>query len=277
MRIGNLLIDLGLRGYLVRAGILPQACGEVLNEQDNPTPIPLAEIPRGRRTIVALVAGQSNAANGGQGRCAATPGVFNFYNGQSYIARDPLLGASGNGGSPWVRLGRRLIETGRYDAVILVPVAVGGTRIGHWAPGGELHPMLLAAVDQVHAADLKVTHMIWHQGESDVEYGTSRTAYTKCLRAMMNALRRRGMAAPTLVCRVSTMRDAISPEIRRAQEKIIATMPNVFAGPDTDLLLGADDRFDRLHFSETGLEAFADALFTSILTIPDPTEGSSSF
>lgn len=263
MRLGEKLVDWGLRGYLVRAGLVAPACGEALDRQDKPVPVPWSDIPKGR-VMVALVAGQSNAANGGQGPSPAVPGVFNLYGGQCYQARDPLLGASGAGGSPWVRLGRRLIEAGRFDAVILVPAAVGGTRIAHWSPGGELHPLLLSALDCVGAAGLAVTHMIWHQGESDAQYGTSQAAYAKALAAIIAGLRRRGMAAPVMVCRVATMRGVVNPAVRAAQDQVIAQIPGVVAGPDTDLLLGSDYRFDELHFSAAGLEAFADALYAAL-------------
>ena len=56
--------------------------------------VPRSTLPAGR-TMVALVFGQSNAANSGQRRANGGPGVYNFYAGNLYRAQDPLLGATG--------------------------------------------------------------------------------------------------------------------------------------------------------------------------------------
>jgi hypothetical protein len=56
-------------------------------------PVPRVEV---LDPAVCLIAGQSNAANHGQGRFTAQNNVFNFnpFDGQLYQAADPLLGAT---------------------------------------------------------------------------------------------------------------------------------------------------------------------------------------
>src|SRR6185295_9871056 len=71
---------------------------------------PLAAV-RGKRTMVALVFGQSNAANAGETAGSAHQGVFELYGGRLYRARDPLLGAEGDGGSVWLRLGEKAVTS----------------------------------------------------------------------------------------------------------------------------------------------------------------------
>src|SRR2546425_3481295 len=66
--------------------------------------VPLSVLPA-RRIMVALVFGQSNSSNSGQTRRTARERVYNYYQGKLYLAQDPLLGADGDGGSVWTRLG----------------------------------------------------------------------------------------------------------------------------------------------------------------------------
>ena len=53
----------------------------------------------GKKLIVALVFGQSNSANFGNVRHQSKPGVYNLFENELYAAKDPLIGASGTGGS----------------------------------------------------------------------------------------------------------------------------------------------------------------------------------
>jgi hypothetical protein len=262
-RLGDLLIDMGLRGRLVRAGVLKPVCGEPDDHQQNPEEVPLPQAASGR-TMVALLAGQSNAANAGTDPMDAVPGVYNLYRGRCYVARDPLLGASGQGGSVWLRFGRRVLESGLYQTVILVPVAIGGTRIAHWTPGGELCRRIPDAIRQTHALGLRFTHVFWHQGESDAQYGTAQAVYERSLRAIIGQVRHAGVDAPMIVCRAARLRDIDGPQIIAAQNAVISSTANVFPGPDTDADLGGDMRFDGLHLNARGFEAFAQGLLAAL-------------
>lgn len=261
--VGDWLIDRGWRGRLVRLGLLPRA----VNEPDDRQADPVAVSPpdcHNVRTMVVLTAGQSNAANAGSDPSGPFPGVFNLYGGRFHQARDPLLGASGQGGSVWIRFSRKVIEAGLYQQVVIVPVAIGGTRIAHWVPGGELSHRIPAAIAQCKALGLGITHVIWHQGESDTQYGTSQTAYAKALRAVIGQIRANGVPAPVMVCRAARMRDIYGPQIIKAQEEVISSTSGVIAGPNTDDLIGVDKRFDDLHFNGAGFDAFASALVSAL-------------
>ena len=80
-------------------------------------------------------------------------------------------------GSVWTRLGDELIERQFYDAVVFVPVAVAGSTIAQWQPGGELHESILETIEGAQAHGLTITHMLWHQGESDAISKTTADAY----------------------------------------------------------------------------------------------------
>lgn len=224
-------------------------------------PIRRAEVPvdvvRSKRTMVALVFGQSNAANSGETRYRPRQSVYNFYRGKLYLARDPLLGATGRGGSVWTRLGDKLIDRMAYESVVFVPLGVGATSITRWTVGGDLHEKVLRAVREVKGKGLTITHLLWHQGESDVGR-TSTQAYKRMFQDMVLSIREQGVDAPVYVS-LATRCHTQKPDetIRRAQRELVSSPRRIYAGPDTDTL-GLRYRYDRCHFSAEGLERFAE-------------------
>lgn len=215
------------------------------------------------RTMVAFVFGQSNAANhGGQKFSATTGRVYNFFDGQYYLAQDPLLGASGNAGSVWTLMANKLIAQQRYDQVILIPAAVGGTSVAQWQPGGELHPMLLARLKTVKDSGLQVTHFLWHQGEADNPLGSKPgiglAGYRHGMQQII-ALTQQSFPQSTFYLAVASRCfsfAAASPALQAVQRDLAAP-PRVLLGPDTDSI-GLIDRYDDCHFSASGLEQHAD-------------------
>ncbi len=224
-----------------------------------------------RRTMVALVFGQSNAANWGETRHTAHWRVRAFFRGRWSATRDPLPGADGEGGSVWTRLGDLLIASKRYDRVVLVPAAIGATDIAQWAPGGRLHEDLLRNVREAQRAGLRFTHLLWHQGESDAVLGTSAEEYRQHFLSMIESLRAQGARAPVFVA-IATRCGQYPPNetIRRAQIGLVNPSLGIFAGPDTDQL-DESYRHDGCHFSDAGLRAHAQLWFEVLASHTDGT------
>ena len=225
-------------------------------------PIPRAEIPlssvHAKRVMVALVFGQSNAANFGESPHTARERVYNFYQGKLYAAQDPLLGAHGDGGSVWTRLGNKLIASQHYDAVVFIALGIGGATLARWKPDGDLHPRLLEAIQDVQAHHLSITHVLWHQGEADASLKTSQSAYTTMFLEMVSSIRQQGVHAPiyiSVATRCQKQRE--DHEVRQAQQALVNPLQGLYAGPDTDQL-GLGERYDGCHFSDEGLEKFAE-------------------
>ncbi|MCS7059800.1 MAG: sialate O-acetylesterase [Anaerolineae bacterium] len=209
------------------------------------------------RMMVALVFGQSNAANFGETRHTAGPNVHVLHKGRLYRARDPLRGANGEGGSVWTRLGDKLIAEGLFDTVIFVPAAVGGTEIARWTPDGDLFPLVERAIEDVHRRKLKFTHLLWHQGESDAMLRTHPGEYQRLFRAMLAGIRSRGVDAPIFVAAATRCGQyPVNEDIHWAQRNLVSPSVGILAGPDTDLL-DETFRYDGCHFSKQGLEAHA--------------------
>lgn len=220
--------------------------------------------PTGPRTAVLLVAGQSNAANyAGQAyRSDHGERVQNFYGGKCFIAASPLLGADGIDGDYWTRAGNLLIELGAYDHVVITVAAVGGTPIVRWAPGGDLHPLLMKNINDLKSANLPPTHFLWVQGENDLMDGTTKDAYSQRFLSILAELRKVRADLPAFPG-VATFCEGYGTPHRKdnpvadAQRALPDAAKNIFPGADTDHLLEPLDRRDACHFGGTGSEKAA--------------------
>jgi hypothetical protein len=209
-----------------------------------------------KKVMVAIVFGQSNSANYGESRKRAKEGVYNFYKGKLYRAEDPLLGATGNQGSVWTRLGDRIIEEKLYDEVIFIAIGVGSTSIARWTTGGDLHSRIINAISEVTQSGLKVTHLLWHQGESDIK--TSKQEYKKMFMNMLYDIRSRGVEAPIYVSIATRCERSTLNEIQEAQIELVDISSGIYPGPNTDNLRFCY-RYDGCHFSDEGLEKYAES------------------
>ena len=71
-------------------------------------------------------------------------------------------------------LADKLIVGGHYDKVLLVPFGIGGSALSQWQKeGGRFYPILEKATAAVVNNNIRPTHVLWHQGESDAGSATS--------------------------------------------------------------------------------------------------------
>jgi Carbohydrate esterase, sialic acid-specific acetylesterase len=209
------------------------------------------------RTGVFVILGQSNAANQGAGHYVAKRQVdnFNIYDGQCYLAADPLLGASGDGGNFATRLGDKLIEAGLFDRVILAPIAMGGTTVEQWAEEGMFNRRIPVLIRRLHDAGLAADFILWHQGEGNPGMGDSGgRQYCKNLMEVIGTFRKYGVTAPFFVA-LATLCGGPHPNaenIRAGQLLAVNPSAGIYQGPDTDII-GTEYRWDACHFDETGL------------------------
>jgi hypothetical protein len=264
---GIFLQSRGLPGRVWDSLVGPPAGPTVAADPAERTEVPVDRL-RGKRVLVALAFGQSNSANHGETPHAAGPGVLNFYLGKLYAARDPLLGATGAGGSVWTRFGDRVVAGGRYDAVVIAPIGTGSSEVARWAPGGDLHPRLIYTLRDLKAAGLPPTHLLWHQGESD--RWTPGEAYRAHFLALVAAVRREGVAAPVYVSVATRSPAGVVPAVQAAQRGLVDPAAGIRAGPDTDAL-GDEfrNRRDPDHFNDAGLRRAAELWAEAVAPKPD--------
>jgi hypothetical protein len=209
------------------------------------------------RTMVAFVFGQSNSANHGDEKFhARSPAVANFWNGKYFAAEDPLLGGSGDGGSPWTMMADRVIEAGAFDGVILIAAGVGSTPVEAWTTGGTLNGMLEKRLAETKDAGLIVTHFLWHQGESD-NSPAGAANYDAAMQPIIALTKRyfpqsKFFVAQATICGPGSVANV---ELQKSQLGL-SRLPGVFAGPNTDEI-GVADRYDGCHMSASGLEKHA--------------------
>ncbi len=222
----------------------------------------------GKKTFVLLTLGQSNAANHGETKRRSVESVFAFDKSKLYDAEDPLPGATGDGGSVWTRLGDRIVAAGKCDAVVLIALGVTGSAVSEWAPGGVHNVALRAAIADAERAGLSLSHVLWHQGETDVVRGTSKVDYERAFLSLVADLRSARVTAPIYVAvatHYSLPHSGTSvAAIQDAQRELgLRHSDGLFAGADTDVI-GNRDRYDGTHFSNEGLKRAADLWFESM-------------
>lgn len=265
------LKDIYARYYLHMPRLLTDADWGVFNDTAKAARVPCAEV-LGDRTMVALALGQSNAANSVNVRYTPRHDVYVYYDNACYKADDPLLGSSGVGGSVWTRLGDKLIEGGLYAKVLFVPIARGGSSILNWGKYGDLRVLLRKTAQQLTKDGIRLTHVLFHQGEADCCGNLGRDNYRAILASVIEQVRSEyGATAPFFISQASLcyrpdcpdVHDpgcyTRCPDILRAQADLVSPRQRIYAGPDTDRIVPIDQRPDGSHFSAQGANAFANA------------------
>lgn len=230
------------------------------SEVSNRIQLPLDQCRGGSGEMVALILGQSNAANHAGRPSKAKTRVFNYYNGNCYRAEAPLLGASGVKGSVWPLLGDKLVATGTFSKVIFVNLAMGASSIARWSQGGDLYQHLEDVVKDMRIRGIEVTHILWQQGESDCRYRTTQEEYMKEFASMFEGVRAIGLSAPLYIA-IASKNPKPCDSIQNAQRALVDIGRGIYPGPDTDSIA---ERFDGIHFSSGGLLQLADLWFEAI-------------
>jgi len=217
--------------------------------------------PTAGKTAIVVVGGQSNAANYGNTRYTAREAVDNFdpSTGKCFGAADPLLGADGAGGNFATRLGDILIQAGRYDRVILVPIAVQGASLS--VLNSEEAERIENVISKLQAAKLTPTHFLFEQGEKDAILTTTPQEYVSLLHQLVKRFRAAGYDAPFYLSQ-TTKCDVADPKnteaVRAGQLSAIDDALDIRRGPDTDTI-GNDGRNpnDGCHMNALGTLANA--------------------
>jgi len=212
--------------------------------------------PRQKKdTAIILAIGQSNSANHGEKKWKTKyPNeVFHYFNGKCYRAESPIIGASGEEGEFLTPMADQLIASKKFKKIILLSSGIGGTSILRWQATGDLNQMLLNTLAKV-PKKFHLTHVIWHQGESDFSLKTTSIQYTKSFNSLLKTLENMNIKVPVYIAIASKCDPQWYEEnpIAHAQLSLI-DQEKIFLGANTDsLLLNSDRKNDQCHFSESG-------------------------
>lgn len=211
---------------------------------------------------IFLILGQSNAANYGSKLFKTQKEVYCLYKKKIYRANDPIQGASGTKGSPWILFSEFLIDSGFANKILLVNIAEGSSSIREWSDEGKLHNKLISTIDELKKMNLEPNFVLWQQGEQDNLMQTSKNMYKYYLKNILGIFKLFSVNIPIYISITSYCPISITPvnqTIRNAQKEIIFENSDTFSGPDTDIYISEEDRFDGIHFSETGIYKIANA------------------
>ena len=219
-------------------------------------------ILKSEKTIVFLAFGQSNSADYGEGIYTCKNEIYNYYKGDLYRAKEPLLGADGSGSSVWTRVADLMIDSGLCKKVVIIPCGIGSTSVKCWSEG-DCRKKLQATLDYLKKDNIKLTYVFWDQGETDNVDKTTKAEYKARLKNVINIVRQNNFNAD-FYCTITSYVPfnnnnpmGINEAITSAQKETIAEIKNVKEGPDTDSLNLAYYRFDYLHFTAHGLDKLA--------------------
>jgi hypothetical protein len=187
-----------------------------------------------------------------------------------YVANDPVVGASASAGffqAGWHgRLCDKLINAGKYTQVIFMPIAIGGTAVADWAPGGTYNPRITAAAALLTGMGITPTAWLWQQGTNDCVNGTSGSAYQTALQNVIAYERGLpGRSADKWMIAEDTINGAgntVCSGIETAQTTVGGQAGNSI-GPNSDTL-GTPTYTDGTHYNNTGNDAIAGLWSTKI-------------
>ena len=162
------------------------------------------------------------------------------------------------GGSFATRLGDILIQAGRYDRVILVPLARGGASLSFLNDEGA--ELITNGIAKLKEAGLTPTHILFQQGETDAVSTTTAEQYASLLHQLVKRFRAAGFDAPFYLSR-STKCDYVAPNnmtaVRAGQLSAVDEALNIRPGPDTDTIGNEGRSPDGCHMNEAGTLANA--------------------
>lgn len=197
----------------------------------------------------------------------------NIYDGATYAAADPLLSCNtsnlGNGNVMTV-LGDKLITNGKFDRVILVPCAIGGSTTAMWGAGGIHYNRINVAMLRLAARGIvpgltNVTFALVHLcGEN--EHGIAQADYI--VNVVSNTAKIKSGAAAfsgrIFVNTQTILANVTDATIRAAQVALVDNV-NYFAGGDIDSLTGGTYRqADGTHLNAAGQAAAATLMYNAM-------------
>ena len=240
---------------------------------------------RAQRTFIAIIEGQSLAANHCQGlyrvRRSANVHCVNVLGDRLlYEHAEPMMGASyyrpgyagyNDGyGSVWGRAGDLLIDRGAFDRVIWLNVSYGGQSAQDLSPSGPMGhrlPLAFRVLSTLGIPASSVSAVLSMQGESDAGRKTPPETYKAYRAQTIQTSRGAGFTGPWFIPLETYGFGNMSNAIRGAQFDLASEASGVITGPDFDTL-GESYRYrqeganlpgnGKVHPNEAGRDAIAE-------------------
>lgn len=247
-----------------------------------------------KKTLVLVTVGQSNLQNIAPTNFIPTNEAkidnFNIHDTALYaIGPAGLLGCSSTSlGAPYGngnvagRIADTLITNAKFDRVILVPIAIGGTDIRFWAPGlsdsptGGPSPLsdlssrfpialrMLAARGITPSTPGVTFAAVWGQGEAQIASPLTQAAYQTYLTSYMDFVDAAGFAGGRWFIMQQTWNGGATSAPVRAAQLAVCTGGTRFTGGDADALNSSNRLADNIHFSDAGMAVYASLIVSKM-------------
>lgn len=194
---------------------------------------------------------------------------FCWYDGSNYAATVPLLGTAWNGsiGSSFnykFRTADGIISNGKFDRVIIINCHMSGTTVLLWEDEGAVTNAAVGYWQCIAAAALKLKArgitpstpgvkflIMWNQGESDTQQGTSQASYTASLNRLKQKIEAYIPGAKWTIATESWYIGATSSAVQAAQAAAVDNI-QYFSGPNMDSINNSGRVGDQTHLNATG-------------------------
>lgn len=182
---------------------------------------------------------------------------LNPYDGQFYVAADPVLGCSASVGyfnAGWqARLCDKLINAGKYTSVVIIPIAIAGSSVLEWNPGtpGPYADRIRAASAMLTDLGINPTAWLCQIGTTDAINGMTQSVYQTQMRSIITYQRSlAGRSADKWMIARDTIASGVTSSAIRAAQAAVAADTGNYAGPDCDTVPSGN--MDTLHYNDTG-------------------------
>lgn len=170
-------------------------------------------------------------------------------------------------GSPWPLIATQIMESQNIP-VAFVPAAKGSTIILQWrAAENHSDPTTLygSMNRRITAVGGQVKAILFFQGESDADFGTSQEFYETELNTFVNTVAIDFPGLKTMVGQIGHSDPEGIDAVRAAQIKVLQTNGNTLLGPSTYDIDLSDEGGDTLHFkSDPDMEVYATRWYKAI-------------
>lgn len=189
---------------------------------------------------------------------------LNLLDGGIYALADPMLGTdvgAGRLGNMFTRVADKLVSAGLFNHVVIVPTNLGGTSVAQW--DASLWQDIPIAHARCLAAGLTPLAILDQQGETDNALGTSRDVYRGTKAHIITMVRNVGITVPWFLAKSTYYNGNTSAAIRGAIDDLVASDPNIHAGPDTDTVTLRQPA-DNTHLTGAGADVAAAQWVTAL-------------
>jgi len=204
--------------------------------------------------LVFLSMGQAGSANyiSSYGERDERRSAYQFFNGECFLIEDPMLGATGVGGSLWSSLAQDISEsTGR--AVVFIASGAGGSSLTDWIRDDSVYfERTKHQIDLAKELGYRVKLAFWYNGAREAELGTTANEYVERFNQLIekfDSLFNDGASNHWVVFQTSKCWSDGSARVLKGQALAATTNERVFLGPNTDAYSDRY-RYDGCHLND---------------------------